>query len=121
MVEVCAPNGRLFVANAYDRTSTFACVGSIIGDDLPMFGKPVRIGDLDTGSMFGSRARCCRTCSRYASDDFCRMIDAIRPSAARLRCLHRYSESPYLMYLTYSAQTGSISFFAIESCASTSL
>ena len=98
MVEVCAPDGRFFVANAYDRTSTFAFVGTFIGEDLPTFGKPVRIGDLDTGPMLGSRAMCCRTCSRSAKDNFCcRMIDAIRPSAARLSCLHRYSESPYLM------------------------
>lgn len=91
------PTYWLFVVNARNRTSTFAFVGTFISDDLPTFAKPERIGDLDTGSMFGSRAMCCRTCSRYASDDFCWMIDAISPSAARLRCLHRYSESPYLM------------------------
>ena len=108
--------------NAYGWTSTFAFVRTFISDDLPTFGKPERISDLETGSMLGSRARCCRTCSRYASDDFCcRMIDAIRPSAARLSCLQRYSESPYLMYLTYSVPTESMSFFAIESCASASL
>ena len=39
-VEVRVPDVRLFVVNAYGRTSTFAFVRSFISDDLPTFGKP---------------------------------------------------------------------------------
>lgn len=63
--------------------------------DLPTLGKPVSSSVRVLGSRAGRRARCLRTSSRYESDAFCLLSSVhMRPSAARLSCLHRYSESP---------------------------
>lgn len=58
--------------------------------DLPTLGKPVSRRVLVLGSRAGRRARCRRTSSRYERDAFCLLSSVhMRPSAARLSCLHR--------------------------------
>lgn len=68
------PTKSDFVVNAYGWTSTSALVILFIKELLPTFGYPARISVRVLTSIDGRRARCCRTCSRYANGSVCRFI-----------------------------------------------
>ena len=116
------PTNRFCVVKGQGYTSTFAFVTLLMKDDLPTFGNPVTIKVRAFVSIWGRRAKCFLTSSKYAKLDFNFLsIVQVRPRAALFSILHLYRESAYLSNLTQSFAILSQILFALFTCPRASL